>query len=164
MRRSKIVVSFPLALMIIGAIFIAPPSQAQPTEEDYHLAAIDYAANEQAGAAASQRYSVAQLKKDAETVGRCENHLQARSRSMYVTSWQHHPSYWNTRLADYENWLRTHNQRNPNHQLAMPQRNSRTDLDPLTGARVSIWWMLHRRGGTWRGSSGWPSCGSRASR
>ena len=160
MRRSQIVVSLIMALTFVGAS-LTSPAQAQPTEYEYHRAAIDYAVNEQAATAASMGYPKNRLWIDAYNVGMCENGLKARSKSRYLTSWQHDPSYWRGRLADYENWLRAHNSRNPNQQLAMPQHNSPPHLDPLTGARVTIWWMLHRHGGTWRGTSGWAVCSSR---
>ena len=155
-----------LIIFLLAAVALAAPVKAGgPTEEEYHLAAINYAAEEQAGFAARHGYAVAQLKIDAERVGRCENGLRAYSSNRYYyTSWQHGTSYWSGRLSDYERWLRQHNANNPNQQLAMPQHESTPHLDPLTGARVTIWWMLHRHGGTWRGTSGWPHCSRYASR
>ena len=164
---SALMLSLCLTLTAVGAVLLAVPANAQPTEYEYHRAAIDYAVNEQAAAASHHNYPLSQLWKDAYNVGMCENGLKARSSSMYLTSWQHHPDPswgWENRLRQYENWIRLHNSRNPNQQIAMPQRNTRTDLDPLTGARVTIWWMLNVRGGTWRGTGGWPSCGWKASR
>lgn len=148
-------------LVAVVALGIGAPVAAQPTEEQYHLAALDYAVQEQAGNAAQHRYPLDALRRDGEIVGRCENGLRARSSSMYVTSWQHHPDYWRGRLARYRQWIALHNSRNPNQQLAAA---SGDHLDPLTGARVTIWWMLNEHGGTWRGTSGWPYCGRRASR
>lgn len=157
---SAILLSLCLTLTVTGAALVLP-ANAQPTEYEYHRAAIDYAVNEQAATAAHYKYPINQLWVDAYTVGKCENGLRARSSSMYVTSWQHHPDYFWTRLRDYENWIRLHNSRNPNAQLQMPRRDH---LDPLTGARLSVWWMFNARGGTWRGTGGWPSCGMKASR
>lgn len=162
MRRVRQIVVLISLLATLASLIPATPASAQPTEAEYHLAAIDYAVKEQAGTAARMGYPLSRLKADAEIVGKCENGLRAYSKNRsYLTSWQHGKPYWPGRLKDYRNWIAMHNANNPNQQLAAADQDH---LDPLTGARVTIWWLLHRHGGTWRGTSGWPHCGRKASR